>query len=272
MKADELDRERERQRALMAALLARDGGAALQGWLSHPPERTQRGMQAYQANAGASAERSLSSTFPTVQALMGEESFAAMARAFWHARPPERGDLACFGEALPAFIADSEQLADVPYLADSARLDWLLAQAERDVDVQADMVSLNLMAELDPAEIRLQLAPGSAVLASAYPVVSVWRAHQPGEDATSHWAHARKTLAAGVGVGIGERAWVWVWRAGWRATVRDMDAVTARWMQSLLRGDTLATALDEADESFDFEPWLVEALQQGWLMSARRAA
>src|SRR5690242_17624053 len=142
MNEAELQRERERQQALLSSLLTRDE-RGLQGWLSHAAARTQRGMQAYQANAGASAERALAASFPTVQALMGEESFAAMARAFWHANPPLRGDLAWFGEALPAFIADSEQLADVPYLSDVARLDWLLALAERAADAKTDPTTLN---------------------------------------------------------------------------------------------------------------------------------
>lgn len=255
--------ESDRQRALMAALLGRDDGSALSG-LQQSPERIQRGMLAYQANAGASAERALAASFPTVQALMGEESFAALARVFWHARPPERGDLACFGEALPAFIADSEQLADVPYLPDSARLDWLLAAAERAADEVADSSTLSLLAEVDPSQLRLRLMPGAAVLSSVYPVVSVWLAHQHGEDAAAHWAQARAALADGVG----EPALVW--RCRWRAVALTVSEATARWMQCLLRGETLDVALSQAGEGFEFEPWLVQALQQGWLARAER--
>ena len=246
----------------MAALLARDEGVSLQGWLGDTGERRQRGMQAYQANACASAERALASSFPTVQALMGVESFAAMARAFWHAQPPVRGDLACFGEGLPAFIADSEQLADVPCLADSARLDWLLSAAERAADDTTDVATLKLLAEVDPPLLRLELMPGVAVLASHHPVVSIWRAHQPGEDAAQQWLQARGAAAAGKG----ETAVVW--RSGWRAQALALSDDSARWMQCLLQGATLAAALDGAGEGFAFETWLVLALQHGWLARA----
>jgi hypothetical protein len=259
------ERERERQQALMSALLKRDEGV-LQGWVGHAAVRAQRGMQAYQANAGASAERALAASFPTVQALVGEESFAAMARAFWHANPPLRGDLAWFGEALPAFIADSEQLADVPYLPDVARLDWLLALAERAADGKAEAATLNLLAEADPSELCIELMPGVAVLASAYPVVSLWLAHQAGDDAATHRANARNALAAGVG----EQALVE--RAGWRGSALVVDAASARWTRSLLRGDTLSQALAEAGDGFEFEPWLVQALQRGWLMRVKQLA
>ena len=266
MNEHDLQRECARQQALMAALLKRDEGESLQDWLAHPSTRTQRGMQAYQANAGASAERALAASFPTVQALMGEESFAALARAFWQAQPPVRGDLACFGEGLPGFIADSEQLADVPYLPDAARLDWLLALAERAADEEADLSTLNLLAEVDPSQLSLALKPGVAVLPSAYPIVSLWLAHQPGDDAASRRANARSALAAG----SGEQALIA--RAGWRGSVLAIDAATAAWTQSLLRGDTLADAMTAAGEGFDFEAWLVKALRCGWLACARRVA
>lgn len=259
-----MKREALRQQALMAALWARGDERPLPTNLLHSTQRIQRGMQAYQANAGASAERTLASTFPTVQALVGEDSFAALARAFWHAQPPVRGDLACFGDALPAFIADSEQLADVPYLADVARLDWLVAVAERAADGSTDAGTLNLLAEADAAQLRLELMPGIAVLSSAHAVVSVWLAHRPGDGAAGHWARAREAIA----LGNGETALVW--RSGWRAMVRPIGSHEARWMQSLLRGETLAVALTDAGEGFAFEPWLLQALQCGWLVGVQR--
>lgn len=261
-----MKREAQRQQALMAALWARGDERSLPPNLLHGAERIQRGLQAYQAHAGASAERALASTFPTVQALVGEDSFAALARAFWHAQPPSRGDLACLGDALPAFIADSEQLADVPYLADVARLDWHVAAAERAADASTEAATLSLLAEVDAAQLQLELLPGTAVLPSAHPVVSVFLAHRPGEGAATHRAQAREAIA----LGRGETALVW--RSGWRAVVQAIGDGETRWVQSLLRGDTLAVALGEAGEGFAFEPWLLQALQNGWLVRARQVA
>ena len=257
--------EAERQQALMAAILQRGDGAALESWVDARSARVARSLQAYQANAGASAERALAAAYPTVQALVGEESFAALSRAFWHAEPPERGDLAQFGAGLPAFIAASEQLADVPYLADVARLDWLLAEAERALDAQLEPETLQRLTDTDPAQLRLALMPGVAILASGYPIVSLWKAHQPGGDAAEHRACVRERLAHGQG----EQAVVW--RTGWRAHAEIVDLTTARWMQALLRGESLATALVQAGEGFEFEPWLMHALQQQWLWRAEAA-
>lgn len=257
-----MNAEAQRQQALIAAILQRDDGASLQARMAARPAGVRRGLQAYQANAGASAERSLAATFPTVQALVGEESFAALARAFWHAEPPLRGDLAQFGRHLPVFIAAGEQLADVPYLADVARLDWLLANAERALDAQVDTDTLSLLAEVEPARLRLALMPGVAVLVSGHPVVSLWKAHQATDAADGHRAQARRKL----GAGEGENAVVW--RSGWRAEAGVIDAPTARWMQSLLNGDTLALAIAQGGEGFTFDAWLVQALQRQWLWRA----
>lgn len=256
------DTEAKRQQALMAAILARGGREALQPWLAARPSGVVRGLQAYRANAGASAERSLASAFPTVQALVGEASFASLARAYWHAEPPVRGDLAQFGIGLPTFIGASDQLADVPYLADAARLDWLLAEAERSHDVEMVAESLQWLGEAEPARLRLLLKPGVGLLASDHPVVSLWKAHQLVEDAAAHRARARTMLDEGQG----EAALVW--REGWRARAEVLDAPSARWMRAVLDGDTLAGALQRAGEGFVFEAWLGEALQRQWLWRA----
>lgn len=252
--------EAQRQQALMAALWGSDGPQGL----AHSAPRIQRGLQAYQAHAGAAAERALAASFPTVQALMGEESFGAMARVFWRQHAPTRGDLAAYGQGLSTFIAGSEQLRDVPYLGDIARLDWQVAAAERAADASLDTGSLKLLAETPPAQLRLQLMPGTALVASAYPIVSVWRAHRAGEGAAERREQAREALAQGVS----ETALVW--RSGWRALVQSHSPDTVRWMHSLLRGDTLVAALAEAGEGFAFEPWLLQALQGGWLWRAER--
>jgi hypothetical protein len=255
-----IEQERLRQRALMQALLG-DELAPLQGWVADASGRAGRALQAYRATAGASAERTLASAYPTVQALVGDDSFADLARALWHARPPERGDLAAFGDTLPDFIAASPQLADVPYLADVARLDWLVACAERAADDEADAGSLNLLADVDPEALCLVLAPGAAILRSEHPVVTVWAAHR---DELPRFDEARAALRGG------RRECALVWRQGWRGRVDAVDDATARWTRALLAGQALSHALDEAGAGFDFQAWLVHALTQGQLLRAER--
>ncbi|MBK6296151.1 MAG: hypothetical protein IPF55_19380 [Rhodoferax sp.] len=55
-------------------------------------------------------------------------------RAFWHAQSPRHGDLAQWGGGLDAFVQDSEQLAQEPYLPDVAAVEWALHLASHAAD------------------------------------------------------------------------------------------------------------------------------------------
>nr|WP_316639381.1 DNA-binding domain-containing protein [uncultured Roseateles sp.] len=253
-------RELERQQALVRVLQQPGGDAALADWLSEQGARLARGLSAYRANAGASAERALASSFPTVQALMGEEAFAALARAYWQAHPPARGDLAWLGEHLPDFLRQSPQLQDEPYLPDCARLDWLLACAEGAADTEAEPASLGLLAEHEPQQLRLRLMPSVHLLRSAFPVLAIWQAHQV--DEPDAFAPVRAAMAAGEG------SWALVWREGWRARAMALEPAAWHFIEALLAGDDLAQALGSGGGDFDFGAWLAQALQQGWLLRA----
>jgi hypothetical protein len=229
----------------------------------------ERGLQAYRANAGAAAERALASSFPVVRALVGAESFAALARAWWQARPPARGDLAWLGAGFADFVERDPQLADVPYLADVARLEWLLACADLAPDAPgtaaARLASLHLLADHPPHELFVALAPGAAVLRSAWPVASLWRAH--GADAAPEaLAAVRERVAARTG------ETVFVWRPEWAPRVEVVDEASACFLEALARGHDLARALAgavTASAAWSFEDWLARAISAGWLAGAR---
>lgn len=260
--------EAERQQALWRTLSHAPGAADPALWQA-PQAGWLRGLQVYQANAGAAAERALAAAFPTVAALIGAASMAGLARAYWHARPPQRGDLGELGDALPGFIADSPSLADEPYLADVARLDWRLHQAERAADAPEELSGLQRLGDTDPARLWLRLAPGTAVLRSRWPIVTLWQAHQwshqnAADAPPDRFAAARAALAAGQG----ETALVW--RQGWRARVAALPPAQADFTEALLARQALTGALDAAPD-LDFAAWLGEAVQQGWLVAVEAA-
>ena len=261
MNGPDLQKEALRQQMLLRALWRDARPGVVAGWLRDGP-RFERGLQAYQANAGAVAERALAAAYPTIAQLLGDESFALLARHHWRERPPALGDIGEWGAALPAFLADREQLAEEPYLPDVARLEWAVHQAERAADALPP-VDLALLAEGDPEHLQLQLQPGSAVIDSAHPVHSIWHAHRSAEP--ERFAPVREALATGRGEPAGVR------RQGWKAEVVLLPAAEARFTAALLAQRPLGQALAEAGESFEFEPWLRAALQGHWIAAVRRA-
>lgn len=257
-------REALRQQALLSTLLRDSGAAGLADWLQAGTPFA-RGLQAYQAHAGELAERALSAAFPTLQQLMGETSFAALARAFWHHSPPRCGDVARWGDDLPAFVAAAPDLADEPYLADVARLEWAVHEAQTAADTTPTAFGLQHLAQGDPEQLRLVPCAGTALVVSPYPLVSIWQAHhpetQPQEPSADAFAAVRRAFAQ-------QRAEAaLVWRHAWRVEVAAVPAAQVDFTRQVMQGVAVGPALQAAmnQGQFDFEAWLLVQVQRGWL-------
>jgi hypothetical protein len=257
--------EAERQQALLQALRDHElvlppAAVALPG-----PASAHRlaGLRAYRANAQAIAERALAAACPTVAQLVGEEAMAALARDLWQEHPPQRGDLAWFGGDLADWIAQVPELAEWPYLADVARLDWAVHRAQFAADPGDTPGGLAHLASDDPAGLMVGFTPGSSCIVSTWPVATIWQAHQGLEP---DWGPAREALAA-------QRAEsAWVWRRGHRVHAEPLAAGDLCFHQAVLRGLHLGPAWDAAlaaDPDFNFEAWLTRALRAGWLAGFR---
>ena len=261
------EREAQRQRALLDAFAA----GTIEARLSHATAaavaqrgaRLVGGLQAYRVNADALAERALAAAFPTVQALVGATDFARLAREHWRLEPPERGDLGTWGSSFAAALERHRAFAAYPYLADCARLDWAVHVCERAADAALDAGSLAVLQSGDPARLRLLPLPGTALLRSSWPIVTIRAAHAAVEP---HLEDARIAIAQR----RGESALVV--RTGWRAAVQPLDEAGAAWMEQLLAGHTLDIALEQLGDRFDFAAWLAQALAGGWLLGATEAS
>lgn len=247
--------EATRQRELLRAL---NGAPATA--LREQGERAARGLEAYRANAEAIAERALLAVFPTVQAMIGAEDFARLARELWAAHAPTRGDLGEWGDALPDWLQAHRGMASWPYLADCARLDLALHRNERAADAAFDAASLSLLESTDPAQLRLQWMPGTALVASTWPIASIHAAHRlQGDAAERAFADVRDAIA------MPRPESALVVREGWRAVVHELAPADARWTVALLDSADLATAFERAGEGFDFALWLQTAIRHTWL-------
>jgi hypothetical protein len=253
--------EAERQRALVGAILAAHSDATTLA-LRETGERAERGLAAYRANAEVLAERALGAAFGSIRAMLGDEDFAHLAAEFWRACPPQRGDVGEWGAAFAGWLEAHPAMARWPYLADCARLDFAVHGNERAADASVDADSLGLLADADPQNLRLVWMPGTALVSSRWPIVTIHRAHRSGADAD--FAQARDAIARE----CAQRALVW--RDGWRAQVSELDEAEAAWTASLLAGADLASALDRAGPGFDFAAWLARALRQRWLKGVER--
>jgi Putative DNA-binding domain len=238
------------------AWLAQQQNALLGSIFAARYDAPSRGLAAYRANAHASAERALQAAYPVLAQLVGAENFAYLAHDFWHQHPPQRGDLAQWGSVLPQFVASSAQLADTPYLADVATIQWALHTCASAADAQPDVASFAVLAQHDPEALTLRLAPGAQVLRSAYPAAAITLAHL-GQGTLDE---AAELLRAGVA------HHALVWRQGYAPRLRVLAESELTFIDALCAGHTLAQALDSAVTDFDFSAWLAAQVRSGLLL------
>lgn len=235
-----------------------------------------RGLNSYQANGKELAHRALSAAYPVLAQLVGSESFEYLAHALWHAHPPERGDLAQWGDALPGFVAASDQLADVPYLPDVARVEWALHQCASGSDRAAQPHTFELLATTGANQLELLLSPGCAVVHSAWPVVSIVTAHQAATASSSKSIepdalHLPDLSVASGRLQRGEGESALVWRYHFQPRVREAWPGEADFLLALQGGLSLGEAAQSAP-ALDFSAWLSWAVQTGLLLGVRSRA
>ncbi len=247
------------QQALLAVVLAWPADDAINNIANYLDRPCLRGLKAYQTNAHALAERALQAAYPVLTQLLGQSSMGDLARAFWHAQPPQRGDIAQWGGTLAEFVRASEQLRSEPYLPDVAQLEWALHLSASAGDAVADPASFALLMQHEPDDLHLRLAPGCGVWPSAWPVASIVTAHLQSEPDLQQ---AGQRLRAGVA----ETALVW--RADFQPCVRETLVGEADFLQALCNGASLSAALNAAP-ALDFNAWLPLAVQSQLLLGVR---
>ncbi len=260
-----MSRLAQQQQALLAVLFDWPNESAIQNIASYADADWARGLKVYQANGHALACSALRAAYPVVAQLLGDESFDALAKALWHAQPPRCGDAALWVEGLADFVRASTQLASEPYLSDVAALEWALHRAAGAPDGLVDAASFALLGEHDPDQVQLVLSPGCATLRSAWPVVSLLKAHDA-PASTPGSAEVLPQIGAMLRAGVAEEALVW--RQGLRAQLRLAWAGEVVFVSALQSGRSLGQALQQAP-ALEIADWLPMAVQTGLLLGVR---
>lgn len=129
----------------------------------------------YRNNVVSGLIRALAGGFPATEAIVGTEFFAAMAAIYVRASPPNSPVLLDYGDTLPDFLAGFEPVAELPYLADVARLELAYTRAFHAADATPlSPGRLNDIAADRIGALRVALHPSAQILRSAYPVAEIW--------------------------------------------------------------------------------------------------
>jgi hypothetical protein len=129
----------------------------------------------YRNNVTVSLIDALAATYPAVQRITGVEFFRAMARFHVRATPPTSPLLFEYGRDFPAFIESYEHAQDMPWLADTARIEraWLDAYHAADAPpLSANVLAAVASDRLD--DLLFTPHPAAAIVRSSYPAVAIF--------------------------------------------------------------------------------------------------
>ncbi|MGD9922348.1 MAG: DUF2063 domain-containing protein [Pseudorhodoplanes sp.] len=149
--------------------------AVPQALTAHTARHPEKRFAVYRNNVVAGLVNALRSKFPATSRIVGDEFFAAMARVFVTAHPPRSKILHTYGDDFGDFIAAFDPAAEMPYLADVARLEAARTRAYHAAD--AASLGPENFSQLDPdrlGALRFTLHPSLQIVRSRYPAVTIW--------------------------------------------------------------------------------------------------
>jgi hypothetical protein len=197
--------------------------------------------------------------FPKLEAALGEDPFRELVGGFLAEVPPADHSLRNLGAPLPGFVADRTDLADRPWLADLARLEWARADVFDGADCDVlDLEGLRAVPGDRFAELPLRLVPTQRQVPVGFAVEQTWRQIEDGQPLVAPPAGAGHLL---------------VWRKQTEVLHRRLDPLEAELLAPLAEGSLFGLicerlGLDRPVEeaaglAFSF---LVDWAQQGLLV------
>ncbi|NRG17331.1 putative DNA-binding domain-containing protein [Rhizobiales bacterium] len=240
--------------AEFSAALTQPDAAVPDGVTAPSGGRANKRFAVYRNNVTVSLTAALEDSFPAIAKLLGDEYFAALAREFIRRHQPSSPLLAEYGAEFGDFLDAFPPLAAYPYLGDVARLEhaWLSAYHAADA-APLDPARLSAIPETSLGEVRFTPHPALRILASRWPILTLFKANRTGEEGQP------PDLSSG-----GES--VLVTRPSLNVTLSRLSPGASDFLEALCGGDTLggaaALAIEKTAE-FDLGTALQTALAAG---------
>jgi len=223
----------EEQHSFAAALLdpARPTPIGLVGPDGEPSPRR---FAVYRNNVVVGLTETLKDAFPAVHRIVGADFFQAMARAYVMVEPPRSPIMLDYGAGFPDFIRQFEPVAELPYLADVARVERAWTEAYH--APEASPIDPTAFAAIAPDQLpamSLTLHPSLRVVRSRFPVLTIWQ------------MNVADGVPGPVDLGVGGED-VLVIRPLADVEVRSIPKGSLEFIQSLAEGRSLLVALEAA--------------------------
>ena len=133
------------------------------------------GLAVYRNTVIRGAVEGLRANYPVIEQIVGIEMFQSVAVDFAATCPPRSPVLALYGAEFADWLGYQEWTADLPYLADVARVERLRVESLFAADAEP-LTGFHSRVDLATAAVRLHPATRFAWLST--PGMSIWLAHQ----------------------------------------------------------------------------------------------
>ncbi len=197
----------------------------------------------------------LAASYPVVSALVGEDYFRVLARAYLEAYPPTTETLVGYGSHFAEFLLSRSGEHGLAYLSDAAAIDaaWLVSYFAEDVVAltPADVESMSSDG-IDVSAVRVTLTPSTHLVSLNHRIVETWALIREKGALTS-----RVTLR-------GEDNIAMLWRLDGQIHIKALDHGESVLLSTLAGVATLeaaATRAFDVDESFDLAATFAALLQ-----------
>jgi hypothetical protein len=247
---------RELQRELQRELLGEPSaiGAEI---VEAPPLPVDARVGIYRHAYRARLAEALDDVYPILHKILGDETYASMAKLFIEAHPSVHRSIRWYGSELADFLAAEAPFSEQPALAEIARFEWTLSEVFDASDaVPFDRTALT---DIDPgnwAALRFRFHPSMRRLALSWNSVAIWQCMSD-DDAPP----AAEATSAPV-------PWL-LWRQNFKNYFRSLDPAEEAALEAAIAGRPFGEICEELGAFLAEEeiPLRAATLLAGWLDS-----
>ncbi len=246
----------ELQRLFRDAVLTNEV-APLATWI-RPPNPARR-LGIYHNNVFTNLRETLRTLYPVIARLIGTEFFNYAAEHYIQKYPSPAGDLNRFGAQLADFFTGFEPASKLPYLPDTAQLEWYVHAVHHAANHPS--LAYEQLAKV-PSEhyenLHFSLHPAARLFTSTYPVHRIWQVNQAGYEGNQQ-----------VNIDTGSVSLL-IERRNQHIEIQALDSGEWVLLQALYAGQSLASAAETARitaTDFDLATSLSRLITQSTLVA-----
>jgi hypothetical protein len=174
------------------------------------------------------------------------------------------------GEHLPEFLQASPLLEEYPFLADLAKMEWLIAKAFHAFDEPpADLKHLATLTLDDWEKVQIIFQPSVSLISSCWPIFDLWKSCLRHSEEGRRPDEESEILRSACGLpqddGAERSHRVLIGRKDFQVRCELIDDIQFKLLEGLLAGRTLGQVCEKLADAIGEEPLPLAQWFQNWV-------